>query len=649
MAQTPVHFSGKVVGARRSVGDYSAIVMKQDVDVWAEDRYGKTIAEGEAGVDDLRVIQTAVDRGGRIYIAEGRYILNDRFGVIVGSNTQLIGAGIDKTILQLADNVVTDNYGYVITQARKNITVDDPSIENVLIANMTLDGNIDNQPYSVRNLHLKGHDIKIERVKTVRAGDMGISVLGDGVSPNVIDSCIVQDFVNQGIHISLGKGNIVTNNVVRDSRPNPDTWHHFIIAESSKYSVIANNHIYINIPSASPTCYGIKPGAHATVVGNVIKYVGDTTPDETVKGIQAHSTHITITGNYIEGVYDGISIYQFPGSGLPSDLTIQGNILKDCVARGVFLYTTTGNYITNATIAGNVFYGCPLNLREVNYSTVEGNTFKNTLLHIEGNYNQIVGNVFNNPGENAVEFYTAGHCTFTGNRVIGITELRYASYNEFVGNYFGFFNFFTQGEGNLIAGNIFSDKILLNANVGEINKCVIEDNVFKLDGADWGVDLKTLNYDMHNIVIRGNKFVGSVTYNVIANTGDHQAIGVVIEENDFRDIVSEKGYSLIAIGSLTNPIIRRNKGFTTENPGTAYVTGDGTTTTFTVDIAHGLVKDKVACKITLDRAGSVDKVYLVDTDGDGFKETVRVQVTFDTAPADGETVPIFWSAEVVEE
>ena len=90
------------------------------------------------------------------------------------------------------------------------------------------------------------------------------------------------------------------------------------------------------------------------------------------------------------------------------------------------------------------------------------------------------------------------------------------------------------------------------------------------------------------------------------------------------------------------------KGVGYENSGVITVTGDGTTTTFTVDIAHGLVSDKVACKITLDRDGSIDKVYLVDTDSDGFYETVRVEVTYASAPADGEEVPIYWSAEVVE-
>jgi len=54
-------FSGKVVGARRAMGDYNAIVKKQETDVWAENEYGELIADGEAGVDDASVIQKALD------------------------------------------------------------------------------------------------------------------------------------------------------------------------------------------------------------------------------------------------------------------------------------------------------------------------------------------------------------------------------------------------------------------------------------------------------------------------------------------------------------------------------------------------------------------------------------------------------------
>jgi len=61
---------------RRSLGSFSAIVLKDGSTVWAEDASGKTIASGEAGVDDADVIQSAIDaltNGGTVVIKPASY------------------------------------------------------------------------------------------------------------------------------------------------------------------------------------------------------------------------------------------------------------------------------------------------------------------------------------------------------------------------------------------------------------------------------------------------------------------------------------------------------------------------------------------------------------------------------------------------
>jgi len=93
-------------------------------------------------------------------------------------------------------------------------------------------------------------------------------------------------------------------------------------------------------------------------------------------------------------------------------------------------------------------------------------------------------------------------------------------------------------------------------------------------------------------------------------------------------------------------IIHPNVGYVTENSGTATITGDGVTTEFTVDVTHGLVSDKASVKVSCKKDHTY-KAYLVDTDADGTYETIRIVITFTTAPAGGETVEIYWSAEVV--
>ena len=88
---------------RRSLGGFSAIVCKQEDDVWAEDQYGKTIAQGEAGVDDAQVIQSAIDavEKGIVFLARGTYqcVRDSPAQIYLKSYVSLVGEGKDATRL----------------------------------------------------------------------------------------------------------------------------------------------------------------------------------------------------------------------------------------------------------------------------------------------------------------------------------------------------------------------------------------------------------------------------------------------------------------------------------------------------------------------------------------------------------------------
>jgi len=114
--------------------------------------------------------------------------------------------------------------------------------------------------------------------------------------------------------------------------------------------------------------------------------------------------------------------------------------------------------------------------------------------------------------------------------------------------------------------------------------------------------------------------------------------GDIVIRSD-RDIDAATKISGVPYGKLLVPKVGYDKGIAT-------ITGDGVTTSFTVDVAHSLVKDNIAAKIACKKAATY-KWYLVDTDADNFFETLRIEITFDTAPANGETVEIYWYADVV--
>jgi|GEM_PF-3571698 len=195
-----------------------------------------------------------------------------------------------------------------------------------------------------------------------------------------------------------------------------------------------------------------------------------------------------------------------------------------------------------------------------------------------------------------------------------------------VGNFIGFCGYhgiyLDRSPRSVVIGNRFVDVNCRDLSEGsyisiESKYCVVIGNVFERGSSDYGHPKYNVRVTRDDNIVAYNYFIPDPEVSAVLDTGSR---------NRFK-------------GNINYP---------TENKGVATITGDGTTTTFTVDIAHGLAKDKVVCKITLDRDGTIDKVYLVDTEPDGFYETVRVQVTYASAPASGEEVPIYWSAEVVE-
>ena len=86
--------------------------------------------------------------------------------------------------------------------------------------------------------------------------------------------------------------------------------------------------------------------------------------------------------------------------------------------------------------------------------------------------------------------------------------------------------------------------------------------------------------------------------------------------------------------------------------GVAQITGDGSTKEFTVDVEHKLPSDKLVCLVSSTAPTTAPPsyiyAYLVDKNGDKFRETIRLVVKFDTAPGAGEVVELYWRAEMVQ-
>jgi len=415
----------------------------------------------------------------------------------------------------------------------------------------------------------------------------GILILGNSTTYNIcIMNVTVKDTYGTGINIVNCKYAFVEGCYTKG------TYWHGIRFNAVIHGRIINNTTINSENAQGIVISGMRDTGYETDVGEnrYIEIIGNNVRNNAENGIEVlASRDITVLGNSVE--YNG-KFGIWVGSHNPSGTYI-GNVER---------IEIIGNQVRyNGQIGKDGYAGIQVDADNASYIgavkdiTIEGNIVG---LHTKAKQHgislrfatecKVIGNTVYNNGDRGIRLYCSSDNVIKGN---------ICKNNNQKG---------TTGDGIRLEDD-GTNGCLYNVIVG--NRCF--DNQ----------DTKTQQY--------GIREVGVSDFNLI--------IGNIVVGNAVSGIHK--------VGA--NTIVKRNIGYTTENSGSAKVTGNGTDTTFTVDIDHGLVKDKVVAKITLDREGTVDKVYLVDKDGDGFKETLRVVVTYATAPADGEEIPIYWEAEVV--
>lgn len=391
--------------------------------------------------------------------------------------------------------------------------------------------------------------------------------------------------------------------------------------------------------------------------------------------ITGSSKHVVIKGNYVDGVsvYDGITVYVDGGH----TITIVGNVVRNvhstkADAGGIHIEDIGTKDRTNVTVVGNAIEDVDYGIKQYQcrHCVISDNTIKNAKkAGIRLGYPvacSVVGNSINNmevEQENyGIELHGALATSIVGNSIRGNPSYTIGIYHNEAGNLeetvfannsiynclYGMKGIFKRVS---IIGNMF---VNINRNAIWVRtssqKVIIEANFFR----DVGIEADN-TYDV--IYVEAESGVYTFTVLILGNmlrqdNANKPRYFIYLSHSNvnyvraFRNWVEGIGTGFVN-AKYTGCEYRENVGYTTENRGVATVTGDGSTTSFTVDVEHGLVSDKIVARVTLDRDGTVDKVYLVDKDGDGFKETLRIVVTYATAPADGEEVPIYWEAEVV--
>ena len=267
---------------KKKVAPYSAIVCKDGSTVWAEDSDGKTIASGEAGVDDASVIQSAVNKerergGGVIHIVRGEYIIKQRINIYAGIHAVGEGESVTKLINQTND--------YVFYKASDGtIAVDNPPS----IKDLSIEGDGENHGIKIEdqykviieNVRFKNiaKAITLSSVQKWTEGsyitnvggnvkEIGIEFINEGGTGSF------EDTILQNVAFNLSADNAKGISVGTDTWPSNSVFLQvrFWAYGSNNYGIYIDGKIYRSLilttfenPGGGANCYGIVHGSNCS-------------------------------------------------------------------------------------------------------------------------------------------------------------------------------------------------------------------------------------------------------------------------------------------------------------------------------------------------------------------------------------------------
>jgi len=306
------------------------------------------------GSDDHLTIQSVLDAlpsgGGKVLLLEGTYDINpdaNEYAINVPSNTILSGVG-HATILRLNDSAVDNHYGIVGLNG----------VLNVIIENLTVDGNQDNQS---------------DRGPRDDTYQNGIRSLDAPVENVTIRNCYVHDIMHVGIGFAGMYTNgddinyrhtnvkIINNRVVKARITGASLYHSLVAGNYIEGSDNSNAGIEIQFPFYTQIVnnrikdsvkLGIKldPQGHTTVLGTVVSNnIIDTTG----------GTGIWLNENFRSGIVSNNFLFNIGTTGMQINsgafMKIIGNTFDSLQNNNLFamqLVRVEDSIISNNTIQG---------------------------------------------------------------------------------------------------------------------------------------------------------------------------------------------------------------------------------------------------------------------------------------------------------
>ncbi len=388
------------------------------------------------GTGDQATINSALTAaaGGKIYLAEGTYLLSA--AISVPNNTTLAGAG-SGTVISIP-NAQNGSYSMIVN-------TDTSTGTNVTIRDLKIDGNSSNQTSGSMN--------------GVYMNNMGDLYGTSAVNGSTIDSITVVDVRGRGVYYNSSNNNVLRDSVlgrsfdytlyVKSSSYNSFLGNRLASPGTLVYDAFSSDNVYannqINMSGAGgATPFRLSDGSSSTISGNSISSDGSADYELLI----SDSSSITVAGNQITSLSATITKAIYFTTTSHSSVT--GNVTAGTVTGISMDFVSTYNVISSNSLVG-VTGGNGLS--SSNGSAY--NTYSNN--HVDGfdygyvdlsssGHQTIVDNEFTNVPNYGIYISGYDHNTISGNK---IDEPGGSSYNSAI--------YLTGSDYNKVTDNIVTD------------------------------------------------------------------------------------------------------------------------------------------------------------------------------------------------
>ena len=285
-------------------------------------------AKGDGVSDDTAAIQAALALGGDVYLPPGTYRItptdpSHKYTFLHHSgNTHIHGAGMGVTTLKVADKVGPYNQIFLAVG----------NASNFAMSNLTLDGNIANNPIVDRaeiyahprlaiHIVVNATGVVIDRVEFRNMGSINTIVTGRVAEQIVIRNCAFRD---------IGKD---PNRVPHD--------HSTIYAHSNRVQILDNVFVSSGVND---------PGA--------------------ITAIETHSTHAIVSGNLIANYLNGMNITGVQHED-GRDAVVSNNVIRGAVNGILFWSNALGKHTSGYGLNGLIVSNNAIELTQTMYPSIE--------------------------------------------------------------------------------------------------------------------------------------------------------------------------------------------------------------------------------------------------------------------------------------